>query len=235
MADDQGSAGGADGGSGTDEKDAEITRLRAHNTEVLKEAKAARERLKAFDGIDPDEFKRLRAESEEAARKKATAEGDFETLKKQLVEKGQARETELTNAVTKRDRALEKRLVQAELTQALVKAGALPSMIELLVENGAKSVRIRETDDDFEHFVADAKGNPLVADNKATPMTIDDLVSQVLMAKFPDAFRGTGSSGSGAAKSSAGGGGSRVIAAGDNKAFLDNVAEIATGKVVVRS
>ena len=208
--------------------------LKANRDEALKEAKTAKARLAAYDGVDPDEFKKLKSAAEEAERKKAAAEGDFKSLEKQLVDRHSVELAAKETAIGKLTKAVERRLVQAQLATAIAKAGGKPSMTELLVLDGARHIRVRETDEDFEAFVADEKGLPLVADGKGTPMTVDLFVEQNLKAKYPDAFNGSGSSGGGASKSTAGGGGVRVIAAGDDQAFLANLAEIASGKAEVR-
>ena len=133
--------------------------------------------------------------------------------------------------------ALEKRKV-SKLTEALVKAEVLPEMLDLLVLKGSASVRLRESDTDWEEYVADERGVQLVSDGIGTPMGIDSFVQQILKAQYPGAFKGTGSSGGGAPRSNAGGGGSgstQVIAAGDSKAFMANLKDIAAGKVTVAS
>ena len=210
---------------------AETEGLQKSQKQLLAEAKAAKAALKSYEGIDPDEHKRLKTAAEEAERKKAAAEGDFESLKKQLVEKHGTEISAKDAQIAKRQTALEKRLVQAELTAAIVRHKGDP---DLLLPHGAKFVRTREIENDFEAFVVDEAGQPRFADGKGTPMTFDDLVTQVLIPKYPRAFDGTGSSGGGASKSAASGGGPRVISAGDNAAFLANLPKIASGEVVVR-
>lgn len=205
--------------------------LRANRDELLKEAKAAKERLKAYEGVDPDEHKRLKAAAEEADRKKATAEGDFKALEKQLIERHQGELSAREQKMQKMQRAIDKRLVQAQMASAIAK---YEGEVDLLMPYAERFARVKETDDDFEAFIADERGNPLVADGKATPMSFEAFVEQVLMQKFPRAFKGTGSSGSGAAKSNGGAGGAKVIAAGDNSAFLQNLEAIAKGTVTVR-
>jgi hypothetical protein len=61
--------------------------LRKNRDEALKEVKAARQRLANYEGVDPDEFKKLKAEKEDAEKKKLAAEGDFKSLETQLVKK----------------------------------------------------------------------------------------------------------------------------------------------------
>lgn len=211
---------------------AERDAVKHNRDEVLKEAKKAKDALKNYDGVDPAEFKTLKQAAEEAERKKAAAEGDFNTLKKQLVD-AHTKELEARDAkAAKLTRALERRKV-SKLTEALAKAEALPDMMDLLVLKGSASVRLRETDEDFEEFVADDKGNALVADGKGTPMDLDTFVIQKLKTQYPGAFKGTGSSGGGATKSTASGGGVRTIKASDGDAFVKYAKEIASGEVEV--
>lgn len=205
--------------------------LKANRDDALKEAKAAKKKLENYDGVDPDEFKRLKAESDKAQRDKAAAEGDFKALEKQLVERHTQEIGAKDTRISKLSKALERRLIDAELTRAIAAQKGDP---DLLLPFARQFGRVRETDDDFEGFVADERGQPLVADGKGTPMSFDLFVEQTLKTKFPRAFDGTGSSGGGAAKSIASGnGGSKVIPAGDNAAFLASVEDIASGKATV--
>lgn len=212
----------------TDERDA----IKANRDDALTEAKRAKAALKAWDGKDPAKYDALLAAAEEAERKRAAAEGDFETLKKQLVEKHGGELAARDGTIGKLRKALEKRLVDAELTRAIAAKKGEP---DLLLPYARQFVRVKETEDDFEGFIADERGTPLVADGKGTPLTFEGFVESTLMQKFPRAFEGTGSSGGGAARSNAGGGGSpKVIAAGDKAAFQANLKGIADGTVVVR-
>lgn len=184
--------------------------LKANRDEALREAKQAKAALKNYDGVDPEEFKRLKKAAEEAEVRKAAAEGDWKALEKQLIERHQSELTGRELREKKLESALTKRLTSDELRKALT-GKAVPEMMELLVEHGAKYVRVRETDEDFEQYVSDEKGNPLVADGQGTPMTVEMFVDQQLRQKFPGAFLGTGSSGGGASKSVGGATGKRTI------------------------
>ena len=209
---------------------AETAGLKTSQRALLAEAKAAKDALRAYDGVDADQFKTLKAAADEAERKKAAAEGNFASLEKQLIEKHGQELTKAEARAAKLQSALEQRLVQAELTAVIAKHRGDP---DLLMAIAAQNVRTRETETGFEAYVADAQGNPRIADGKGTPMSFDDLVTQVLIPKFARAFDGTGSTGGGAAKSSGSAGGTRVIPAGDNDAFIANLADVATGKSVV--
>lgn len=204
--------------------------LKANRDEALREAKKAKELAKRYEGVDPDEYKTLKEQAAEAERKKALAEGNLEVWKKQVTDQHQKELDAAAKRIAKYEGAVGKRLRQDELRKALT-GKADPSMMELLVEHGSKYVHVKETDDDFEQYVGDEKGNPLVADGQGTPMTLDQFVDQRLKAKFPGAFLGTGSSGGGASKSQGGAlGGAKTIAAGDMHNHLE---EVMSGKVTV--
>lgn len=211
---------------------AERDAIKANRDEALGEAKRAKAALKAWDGKDPAEYERLVAADKAAQEKKATAEGDFATLKQQLVEAHAKELGARDGKIGKMSKALERRLVDAELTRAIALKKGDP---DLLLPFARQFVRVRETENDFEGFIADAAGNPLIADGKGTPMTFDGFVETTLMPKFPRAFEGSGASGGGATKSSGGAAGSpTVIPAGDNAAMLANLAKIASGEAIVR-
>lgn len=206
--------------------------LKSQQTTLLDEAKKAKAALAAFDGLDAKEFKRLQDAETEAARIKATEEGDWTKLEQKLIE---AHGTEMTTKETRIEKlmgALQKHLVDAELTKAI---SAAKGDAALLLPHARAFVQTRETDDGFEVFVADEKGTPLVSDGQGTPMTMAQLVEGKLVDEYPRAFEGTGSSGGGASKSSAGG--QRIagtIAADDGGGFMDNLEDVASGKVQVR-
>ncbi len=206
--------------------------LKQNRDEALKEAKNAKAQLKSYEGVDPSEYKSLKEAAAEAEKKKALAEGNLEVWKNQVTEQHKKEREQDAKRVQKYESAISKRLRQDELRKALV-GKADPTMMELLVEHGSKFVHVRETDDDFEQFVGDEKGNPLVADGQGTPMTIDQFVDQRLKSKFPTAFLGTGSTGGGAAKSSGSAGGTKSIASTNDPSFLANLTDIASGKTTV--
>jgi hypothetical protein len=210
---------------------AERDALKGNRDEILKEAKKAKDALKNYDGIDPAEYKTLKSAAEEAERKRAASEGDFKSIEAQLKALHQKELETVNTKLGKTQKALERRLVQAELTKAIAARKGEP---DLLLPYAEKFVKVKETDDDYEAYIVDAGGNPRFADGKGTPMDFGAFVEQELMVKYPRAFDGTGSSGGGATKSNPGGGGAKVVAAGDSKAFMDNLEGIASGKVQVR-
>ena len=210
----------------------QLSGLKAKNEDLLGETKRAKTALRDYDGVDLKEFKRLKEAADVAERAKASAEGDFKSLEKQLIDRHTAELVGRDARISKLTSSLEKKLLDAELIRAITAKKGEP---DLLLPFARQFARVREVDDGFEGFVADASGNPMVADGKGTAMTFEMFVEQQLMTKFPRAFEGSGSSGGGApAKSAArGGGGPKTIPVGDNNAFISNLADIAAGKMTV--
>lgn len=208
--------------------------VKLKNQEVIREERKLKEALKAYEGLDPEKYKQLETAAAEAERKKAAAEGDFKSLESQLKTLHKQELDGKEQRIGKLTKAVEKRAIRAELQAALVKAKAMPDMLDLLVERGERSARMKETDDDYVAYIADDKGNQLVSDGSGTPMDFDTFVEQKLKVQYPRAFEGSGSSGGGATKSAPSGGGSKVITSGDNSAFIANLADIAAGKTQVR-
>jgi len=88
---------GGEGKSKLSDREAELLKENMDKKRKLKEAQdalaAANERLKAFDGVDPNELRQLLAEREEARKEKEEAErkaleakGDWERLKQMMAE-----------------------------------------------------------------------------------------------------------------------------------------------------
>jgi hypothetical protein len=208
--------------------------LKANRDEALREAKKAKELAKRYEGVDPDEYKTLKEQAAELERKKALAEGNLEVWKKQVADQHQKELDAAAKRIAKYEGAVGKRLRQDELRKALT-GKADPAMMELLVEHGSKYVHVKETDDDFEQYVGDEKGNPLVADGQGTQMTLEQFVDQRLKAKFPGAFLGSGSSGGGATRSTSGGSGGSKIISKDDLYKGDNLQKVASGQYKIAS
>jgi hypothetical protein len=210
---------------------AEVSGLKANREEALREAKAAKAALKSYEGVDAEEFKRLKAASLEAEQKKAAAEGDFNVLKKQLLDQHATEKQGLEAKMAKYAGEVEKRAVQAALIEAIT---AEKGNAKMLLPYAKQFVRVRETDDGFDAYVADEKGNQMIGDAQGAPMSIKQFVQTTLKTEFPGAFEGTGSSGGGATKSIAGGGGQKkTISLSNPSDLVTHAAAIASGEMTV--
>lgn len=91
-----------------------------------KSAKEAKAALKRYDGLDPEEYQRLKEAADAADQAKLQNEGKWEEMKDRL-SKAHAKELEkYTGEVSKRDRVIEQLTVENELNAAIEKAGVLP-------------------------------------------------------------------------------------------------------------
>lgn len=211
---------------------AETEGLKKNQAELLREAKAAKARLAAYDGIDPEEHRRLKAAAEDAERKRLAGEGDYKALERQLIER-HAKELEARDARnTALTRALERELIDAAAAKAIAEA---KGSVKGLLPHVKPHIRVAEVDGEFVAQVVDSKGNQRIGDAKGTLMTIPQLVEEFKGdSDLARLFEGSGSSGGGAPKSTGGaGGGARSIVAGDARAWNANLADIAKGNVEV--
>jgi hypothetical protein len=206
--------------------------LKSNRDQVLTEKKALEKQLEKYKNVDPDKYAQLVAQAEQAERDRASKEGDFKALEKQLIDKHTTEIEKRESRITQLTRALEQRLIDAEAAGVIAE---LKGSVKGLLPHVKPHIRVVEVDGEFVAQVVDGKGNPRIGDAKGNPMSIKQLVEEMKSDnELARLFEGTGSSGGGASRSSAaGGGGVTRIAAGDNNAFITNLEGIASGKVEV--
>src|SRR5262245_37744608 len=198
--------------------------------------------LKGFEGIDPEEARRLKAEAEKIESDKLKQKGDWETREKQLkdqlaaelAKRDQHFQSELK---TREDRiatlqgALEKSLIEAHATAAIAAAKGVP---ELLLPHVMRQVKIVEENGNFVVRVLDAQGQPRIANVKGDPFTITNLVDEMKNNSiYGRAFEASGAGGSGATKTEGGKTGMRTVRRSDQEAMNANIEAIAKGEITV--
>ncbi len=212
--------------------------------EAKETARAAKEALLKFDDVDLDELKRLRKAEAEAERTKARDAGDWDRREAQLAKEHEAQMAEVVGLHNTKVEGLEaenkglrgdfqERFLHAEAVDAISAAGGRTKVLLPHIESQLSLIK----GEDGKHRVrvVDAEGKVRIGGDQGLPMTIGQLVGEVRDdEEFMQNFDGTGSSGGGASKSSAGGGGTKVVAAGDEMAFMSNVEGIASGEVTVK-
>lgn len=205
---------------------AEREALTAKRDELLTETKRAKDRLKAFDGVDPEEFRSLKAKLAEieTAEKAGKAGLTSEQLEKLRAEVRQSLENEYAPFRSRADElAQENRALKLDnvVKQEMAKSGVLPTRIDSLFRLTAD--RYELTDD----------GAPMLKDRAG--VEIGKYIKDDLLKEYPEWFEGSGASGGGASRSTAGGGGqARMVSASDNAAVVANLDGIAKGTVQVR-
>jgi hypothetical protein len=228
------------GGAGTtytqaelDAKIAEANKgLEAKRDELLGEVKQVKAKLKAFEGVDPEEHKSMAARLAELEQQtkadKAGMTSDALAKLRQDVEADVVK-----RFVTDKDGAL-KLFPWAEELARENRSLKLDSVVKAeMAKRGARAERI----DDLFRLTADRfglteDGKPILQDKPA--VEISKYVADDLRKEYPEFYNGSGSTGGGASKStSSGGGPMKRIAATDQGAFLANLEGIAKGEVQV--
>jgi len=200
--------------------------LEANRNEILAELKAAKETLKAFDGIDAKAHRAMKAQIAELETQAKAAQAGITSdkiaeiqasVRAQLEEEyapSKTRVSELEGEV--RSLRLDN-VVKATMGKSGVRADRIDALFRLTQD------RFDLTDD----------GAPML---KASPGNdVAKYIAEELEKEWPEFYGGSGSSGGGAPKSSPSGGGRvRQISRGDGDAFMANIDAIADGKIEVR-
>lgn len=194
-----------------------VAPLDAKNREVLGELKTLKSKatpvLEILGDRTPDQ---IRADLEFAAKAredKARAEGNFETLKAQLLEQHKTELEKVTGRTSRVESKLYDVMARREAEAAIRAAGGNP---KVLLPHVLPAVKVKEDGEDFIVRIVDAKGNDRIADGQGTPMTIAQLV-EVFKAdpEFGAAFEAPPAAGGGARNTpGAGGQGGAVVLKG---------------------
>lgn len=187
-----------------------VAGLKANQAELLKDVKATKAKLLAYEGVDPEKYRQLESAAAEAERKKAAAEGDFKSLEAQLTKKYEGLIEVERGEKTKLRTSMERNLIDAAAAQELARHSDSPKM---LLPHIRGQMKVVEQDGEFYARVVDSNGNVRIGSGQgSSPMTLSELIEEMKGDKeFAPAFRGSGASGSGAARSNAGGGGSKTV------------------------
>lgn len=210
----------------------EVAGLKANQQELLKDVKQKAAALKAYEGVDAEKYKALEAAAAEADRKKAAAEGDFKSLEAQLTKKYEGLIEVERGEKTKLRTSMERNLIDAAAAQELARHSDSPKM---LLPHIRGQMKVVEQDGEFYARVVDSNGNVRIGSGQgSSPMTLSELIEEMKGDKeFAPAFRGSGASGSGAARSNAGGGGSKTVQ-NTFEDYLANLPKLANKEVTMK-
>ena len=206
--------GAGDGAGGGEPKpktytEADLKGLRDKNAELLAKVAAKEARMALLGDRTAEE---VQADFELAAKTredKAKAEGDFTSLKEQLVAQHTAELAKRDTRLGRVEGKLYDVMARREAEKAIRDAGGNPT---LLLPHILPFIKVAEHDEDFAATVVDAKGKPRIADGQGTPMTITQLV-EVFKADdtYGAAFSADAASGSGARNSGGPAGGAGTV------------------------
>lgn len=179
-------------------------------TALQKEREAAKQASKqaqawAALGKSPEEIQALVEAQAQAERDKLSKNGEWDKLRDQMVQQHKSELAKKDEAISSREAALHKHLVDASAVAALA---AAKGSAALLLPHVRAAVKVVEEGGEYVVRVLDKSGNPRV-NGKGEFLSIEDLVSEMRQSdEFGRAFDATGTTGGGAT----GGGG-----AGGNK------------------
>ena len=180
---------GGEGGSGEDitqseafqkalqeRLDQETAGLKANRDEILGKYNNLKNKVKEFDGIDPEVARNLQKRFESEEEQELLKKGDLDSLVNRRVEKmKQSYEqqfSELTQreqAAVQRQKALEQRAIAAEITRTAAEVGALPTALPDFVQRANGNFAL---DDNGEVIAVDSQGNQLYDVDGKSPLSI---------------------------------------------------------------
>lgn len=160
-------------------------------------------KLKEFDklkDIDPDEYRKLKTQAEKAEEERAMKAGEFENLKKQLIEAHTKEKQALEAKLATLHKSLEENVLIATATQAIAAEKGVAALLMPHVRSRTK------LDDNGQAVVIDESGNVRV-DAQGKPLPITALIAEMKsdVQTFGRAFEPSGASGSGSQGSNAAG------------------------------
>jgi len=200
------------------------------------QVKELRDQLRSLEGIDPNDYAKLRREAEEAAASKAKAEGDWEKREAQLKSQFDEVLGQKDTRIKHLDSALHEEMIESNVLAAI---GEHRGFARLLAPHVRGVTQMVEEDGKFRAVVTDESGKPRLAKEAKTAndyLTINDYVGSLRDdPEFAGAFDGTGASGGGATNEGGGTQPSGTISAAATPEELGRRAEdIASGKVKVQ-
>lgn len=207
-----------------------VVGLRNKRDELLQSTRTLKDRLGIFEGIDPEEHKRLK--DLEAQNRLNAVSGDPKKLQEEyerrLEEERQHRKAASEETEKERTAAREY-FRQSEINFALSKHGGNPELLAHLI--ASRTSVDRTEDGKFQLKVMGPDGQPRFKGDRH--LSVDDLVTEMKADKtYAGAFAASGISGSGAASGSGGinGSGKKQISWDQ---LADHIEDVATGKAEV--
>ena len=159
-------------------------------------AKNAAKQVKAWESIGktPEEIQELLEAQQKKQEEDLNKAGEWDKLKAQMNDQFAKEKEKLQSALTAKERAIEKHLIDAQATAAIAELKGVPA---LLLPHVKASVKVIEEDGEYSVRVVGPDGNPRV-NAQGDYLSIKDLVSEMRQSDiFGRAFEASGTSGSG--------------------------------------
>ena len=175
----------------------EVAGLKAKNSELLGEIT----KLKPLKDIDVNEYKTLKEKAEQAEQERLLKAGEFDNLKKQLLDAHGKEKAALEAKIEALNKSVTENVLKAQITDAIAKADGSTLLLSPHVASRTK------LDENYRPVVTDESGNVRVKAD-GTPMAIADLIAEMKtdVANYGGAFKASGANGSGQQQSNSTGG-----------------------------
>lgn len=205
----------------------DVSGLKASQERILTEKKKLQDQLDALKDVDPEEYRKMKAEATQRETERLKSEGKFDELFKKWQDQKATDEKVFKDQIAALNSKIDSYEIDGQLREAMIKGGVVKEAIPDLVQ--LHRSRVKKTE----------KGTLLVLDavgGEPLDVSLEGFYSTVYKDQMPLYYNATGAGGSGASAANNGGArGARTIQGSDQDALNSNIADIAAGKVVVNA
>jgi len=177
---------------------ANIVNLQSALGKERENARSANEKLKVFEGLDPNKARDALRKIEDMASWSSDdkVKEQIAAVKSQMADAHNQEKAGYETRLASLVKSLEEAMIVSVASQALAEQKA---SVKLLMPHIRQQSRLREADGKFVTEVIGADGNPRLTGTDGHAMTIPELVAEMKgQDDFANAFDGTGASGTGA-------------------------------------
>lgn len=153
----------------------EETGLLSKRDELLGKVTKYKEDLSKYEGVDLDEYVRLKKKMEELNEKDLIDKGDFEAIKKKMLDQFEQEKGGLLEQTNTLKSQLESMMVDSEAAKAIAELGGNHKLLMPLIK---QRISVVDKDGKIVVQVKAEDGTPAV-DGKGNPISITDLVRQM--------------------------------------------------------
>lgn len=161
----------------------EETGLVNKRDELLGKMSSMKDQLSKYDGVDLDEYVQLKKKMEELSQKELEEKGDFEAIRKKMLDQFEQEKGGLTEQNNTLKSQLESMMVDSEASKAIAEAGGNLKLLMPLIK---QRISVVDKDGQVVVQVKAEDGTPAV-DGKGNPISITDLVN---LMKEDEAYAG---------------------------------------------
>lgn len=151
--------------------------------ELLGKVTGYKEKLNGFEGIDPNEYRDLKARMEQINEAEDIKNGEFDKVRTKMLEEFGKKEQGYEERITKLMGQLEGMMVDSEVAKAIADAGGNSKLLMPILK---QRIKVVDKDGNLAVKVTEENGDPSVND-KGEPISISALVESL---KTDDAFAG---------------------------------------------